>query len=212
MFCLPVRADDGSGSDSLRIAVVEADARGVRIEVEKTLDRTRRQGRLLLDSVALDEAQLLERPGLEVERELLPWAWTGLAAESVGGSDAVIELTAAYVKTRKQFDRVIGSFQAIKHPLVNALIQSEQSRSLTYAAAAAIVQGGNDAESLARMAVAAAGEAYAFAGSRAIQFHGGFGFTEDCDAHLYLRRAQSSRAMFGDPAHHRAWIARDLLD
>ncbi|HEU4428562.1 MAG TPA: acyl-CoA dehydrogenase family protein, partial [Myxococcota bacterium] len=100
----------------------------------------------------------------------------------------------------------------IKHPLVNVLIATEQLRSLVYAAASALDAGDPAAPLLARMAKAAASEAYPYACSRAVQFHGGYGFTEECDAHLYLRRALASRPAFGDAREHRAAIARALLD
>jgi alkylation response protein AidB-like acyl-CoA dehydrogenase len=206
LFCVPVRA----GAD-VKLALVPANAAGVSTESEKTLDATRRQARLRLDGVQIPDSNVLERPAAEVELGLLPLAWTAVAAESVGGAGAVLDLTAAYAATREQFGKAIGSFQAIKHPLVNVLIGVEQAKSLAYAAASAIDQNEADAALLARMAKAAAGDAFAFAGSRAIQFHGGYGFTEDCDAHLYLRRAQSSRAVFGDPSHHRGRIATELL-
>ena len=99
--------------------------------------------------------------------------------------------------------------RAIK--LVNVLIAVEQLRTLVYAAASALDAGDPEADRLARMAKAAASEAYPFACSRAVQFHGGYGFTEDCDAHLYLRRALASRPAFGDGREHRAAIAALLL-
>jgi alkylation response protein AidB-like acyl-CoA dehydrogenase len=206
LFCVPVTADG-----DLRVALVPAGASGVRVEAETTLDRTRRQGRLFLDDVPVDANALLERGAVEIEASLLPRAWLALAAESAGGASAALDMTAAYAATRKQFDRAIGSFQAIKHPLVNVLIQVEQTRSLVYAAASAIDQSADDAELLARMAKASASDAFVFAASRAIQFHGGYGFTEECDAHLYLRRAFASRAAFGDAGHHRARIADVLI-
>ena len=207
LFCVPVRADG-----DVRVAIVPAGARGVTVEAEETLDRSRRQGRVRLDDVPIDAGSLLERDAAEIEAVLLPRAWTALAAESAGGAASALDMTAAYAATRKQFDRAIGSFQAIKHPLVNVLVQVEQTRSLVYAAASAIDQSAEDAERLARMAKASASDAYVFAASRAIQFHGGYGFTEECDAHLYLRRAFASRAAFGDAAHHRARIADGLVD
>ena len=103
------------------------------------------------------------------------------------------------------------SFQAIKHPLANVLIAVEKARSLVYAAACALDQGNGEAPLLARMARVAADEAYGFATSRAIQFHGGFGFTDECDAHLFRRRAMASRVAFGSPAHHRQQIGALIL-
>jgi alkylation response protein AidB-like acyl-CoA dehydrogenase len=128
-----------------------------------------------------------------------------------GGADALLAMTSAYTATREQFGKPIGSFQAVKHPLVNVLVGVESLRSLVYAAATALDGGSEDAESLARMAKAKANEVYVFAASRAVQLHGGFGFTLDCDAQLYFKRAQSVRPAFGDSIEHRRWLANQLL-
>lgn len=204
VFCIPARVDE-----EVRIAVVRRDAPGVEVKGESVLDRTRRQARITLDG-AIPEA-LLQRPAGDVEAGLLPIAWMAVAAESVGGANAALDMTAAYAATREQFGKPIGAFQAIKHPLVNVLIATEHARSLTYATACAIDAGNDEAALLGRMAKATASDAYSFATSRAIQFHGGFGFTEECDAHLFRRRALSSRPAFGDADHHRQRIADAVL-
>jgi alkylation response protein AidB-like acyl-CoA dehydrogenase len=192
----------------LRLVLVRSDAAGITIEPELGLDPSRRTGRVLFVNAA---CETLAGDAEAAYRGWLPWAWLALAAEMAGGADAALTLTAAYAATRTQFDKPIGSFQAIKHPLVNVLIAVEQLRTLVYAAASALDAGDPEADRLARMAKAAASEAYPFACSRAVQFHGGYGFTEDCDAHLYLRRALASRPAFGDGREHRAAIAALLL-
>jgi alkylation response protein AidB-like acyl-CoA dehydrogenase len=206
LFVVPA-LDASNGA--LRIAVVESGAPGVRVEAESVLDASRRQGRVRFDDAACDP---LAGDAEAAWNGWRAWAQTALAAEMAGGADAALAMTASYAQTRTQFDRPIGSFQAIKHPLVNVLIATEQLRSLVYAAASAIDAGDASAALLARMAKAAASEAYPHACSRAIQFHGGYGFTEDCDAHLYMRRALASRPAFGDAREQRAAIARALLD
>ena len=162
-------------------------------------------------------------PAEAIFAHLLPRACAALAAEQAGGADALLSMTSAYAAERKQFGKPIGAFQAVKHPLVNVLIEVEQGRSLVYAAAVALdsldAAGSSaadgearvEAEELARMAKAHLSDAYGFAASRAIQLHGGFGFTFDCDAHLYFKRAQVSRAAWGDAAHHRRWIGDRLV-
>jgi alkylation response protein AidB-like acyl-CoA dehydrogenase len=198
-----------AASGALRIALVEAGARGVTVEAESVIDPSRRQGRVRFAGAACD---VLAGDAEAAWRAWLPWAQLALAAEMAGGADAALAMTAAYAQTRVQFDRPIGSFQGIKHPLVNVLIAVEQLRTLVYAAASALDAGDREAPLLARMAKAAASEAYPFACSRAVQFHGGYGFTADCDAHLYLRRALASRPAFGDARVQRAAIAEALLD
>ena len=204
---IPVR-----DADTLRLAVLDTQAPGVRIEPEIVLDPTRPQARVHLDDVALADDDLLESEAGAAFEAWLPWALLAIAAEAAGGADALLGETAAYTATRRQFERAIGSFQGVKHPLVNVLIGVEHARSLVYAAATALDEGHPEAESLCRMAKAQACDSYAFAGSRAIQYHGGYGFTDECSAHRYLRRAQSLRPAFGDSAAQRAWIAADLLD
>ena len=206
LFVVPARERT---SGALRIAVVEAGAQGVRVHAESVLDPSRRQGRVRFEDAACEP---LAGDAEAAWGAWCAWAQTALAAEMAGGADAALALTAAYAQTRVQFDRPIGSFQAIKHPLVNVLVAIEQLRSLVYAAASALDAGDAAALLLARMAKAAASETYPNACSRAVQFHGGYGFTDDCDAHLYLRRALASRPAFGDAREHRAAIASSLLD
>ncbi len=203
-FLLPCRRNGG-----VVLAVVSATAEGLSREGETTLDPTRAQGRLQLDGVVPEG--ILEADAGSVEEDFLPLAWAAMAAESVGGASAALDMTARYAAEREQFGKPIGAFQAIKHPLANVLIAVEQARSLVYAAACALDQKNGDAPLLARMARVAADEAYGFATSRAIQFHGGFGFTDECDAHLFRRRAMASRVAFGTPAHHRQQIAAMIL-
>jgi len=202
LFLVPFR--EGGGT---RIALLDARAPGVKVEPEIGLDRTRRSGRLHLQQVAVADEAVLPAAAEEILDYLLPRACTALAAEMAGGADALLNMTAAYATTRVQFGKPIGSFQAVKHPLVNVLVAIEQLRSLVYAAAAALDAASPEAEMLARMAKAQANETYPFAAGRAVQLHGGFGFTIDCDAHLYFKRAQCTRPAFGDATHHRRWIA-----
>ena len=194
-----------------RFALVPARAAGARIEPEIVLDRTRRSARVNLDAVQLAGDAFLPIPADELLAKLTPWACLALAAEMAGGADALLTLTSAYTATREQFGKPIGSFQAVKHPLVNVLMGVEGLRSLVYAAATALDAGEADGEALARMAKAKACDVYVFAASRAVQLHGGFGFTLDCDAHLYLKRAQTTRPAFGDAMHQRRWLAEKLL-
>jgi len=126
----------------------------------------------------------------------------------------VLALTVAYLNTRSAFGRKIGSYQALKHGCVDILIGLERARSHLYHAATLLADadgGGADAEIALRMAKAEAGDAFALAGDRAVQFHGGFGFTWDCDAQLYLRRALWLQPWFGDSAHQRKRLAERLL-
>ncbi len=204
LFVVPVREP---GREAIGVALVESGP-GVAVEAEKGLDPSRRQARVRFDAAP---AELLPATAAEAS-SLLSEALVAISAELVGVADVLLSMTAEYAATRQQFSRAIGGFQGLKHPLVNVLIQVEHARSLMYAAASALASHDEEAELLARMAKVAASEAAVFAASRAIQFHGGFGYTDECDAHLYLRRARCGRPAFGDPASHRAWIAARVID
>ena len=130
-----------------------------------------------------------------------------------GGHASTLNLIIDYLKTRKQFDHYIGSYQALKHPTVDVLIGLEATRSHLYHAATIYDAGSpQEKESALRMLKAVASEGFSFAGDRAIQFHGGFGFTYECDAQLFLRRALFCQYQFGDETHQRALLQHLLLD
>ncbi len=193
-----------------RLALIPRD----RIETsrrEVIIDETKRS--YTFDVPEFGEEDLLPSTAPALERiELV--ANLLQAAELSGASMACIDYTLDYLKTRKQFGKTIGAYQALKHPTVDAFVESEKARSLVYAAATHVdKQGGNrsDGEIAVRMANAQAEKALSFAADRSIQFHGGFGFTYDCDAQLYRRRAMFAASQFGDAAFHRARLAELLL-
>ncbi len=177
---------------------------------ETVIDETRRSFQLRLDGMSVPKSSLLNvsktpeaLSHLHLASNLL------LSAEMCGGAVSAIDYTVDYLQTRKQFGKTIGSYQALKHPIVDAHVNYEKARSHLYSAAHTFTQQG-EGEIATRMAKSTACEAFAFAADRAIQFHGGFGFTYDCDAQLYRRRAIWCEAMQGDGAYHRKKLA-DLL-
>jgi len=136
------------------------------------------------------------------------------AAEATGSTAACLDIVVEYLQTRKQFGKLIGSYQGLKHPTVEILTAMDSARSHCYHAATVVGAEtlDEDAEIACRMAKAQATDALCFAGDRAIQFHGGMGFTYECDAMLYMRRAQWVQPCFGDAYHHRKRLAPLLLD
>ena len=136
-------------------------------------------------------------------------AWLLASAEAAGGIAGVLDVVLEYLNTRVAFGRKIGSYQALKHTCADILVGLERSRSHV-CHAATLIATGQDPEIALRMAKAESGDSFSFAGDRAVQFHGGFGFTYDCDAQLYLRRALWLQAWFGDAAHQRRMLADAL--
>jgi alkylation response protein AidB-like acyl-CoA dehydrogenase len=179
------------------------------------IDETKRAARLDLSGVTVPSSALLEtgktRSALRDVRLLGALL---VAAEATGSSAACLDTVVEYLKTRKQFGKLIGSYQALKHPTVDMLCAMDSARSFIYHAGSVVgdAELDQDAETACRMAKAQATDALLFAGDRAVQFHGGMGFTYECDAQLYIRRAQWSQQQFGDSCHHRKRLASLLLD
>jgi len=177
---------------------------------ETVIDETRRSYQLDLDGITVPVDQLLEGSdfqAIEFASLLL------LSAEITGGLVGSIHTIVEYLNTRRAFDKVIGSYQALKHPTVKILLDLEASRSHLYHAATVLADdNAGEAEIALRMAKAHGSAAFTFAGDRAVQFHGGFGFTYECDAQLYLRRALWCQYQFGDEAYHRQLLEPILLD
>jgi alkylation response protein AidB-like acyl-CoA dehydrogenase len=191
------------------VFVVTADAPGLTRTEMNTIDRTRRQAQLEF----VDVPGVLIGPdggaGPAVARMLDDVA-VALAAEQVGGATRAMEMACDYARTREQFGRPIGAFQAIKHRCAEMLVQVESARSLAYYAMWASADGAADRALAASLAKAFCSDAFAWVAAENIQVHGGIGFTWEHPAHLYFKRAQSSRVLFGDPAHHRELAAQRL--
>jgi alkylation response protein AidB-like acyl-CoA dehydrogenase len=134
-----------------------------------------------------------------------------LAAEELGAAEACMDSAVAYAKVREQFGQPIGSFQAVKHRCADMLVWVESARSAAHYAAWAAGQAGVELQAIASMAQVYCSEALFFCAGESIQVHGGIGFTWEHDAHLFFKRAQSAKALFGTPAFHRERIALGLL-
>lgn len=193
--------------DKTRLALIEPGRLSARREV--IIDETRRSYTFDVPEVSEDDLLPPETTTAALDRiELV--ANLLQAAELSGAAQACVDYTVDYLKTRKQFGKLIGAYQALKHPAVDTFVEAEKARSLAYAAATHFEKQG-DGEIAVRMAAVQAQKALSFAADRSIQFHGGFGFTYDCDAQLYRRRAMFAASQYGDPAYHRAKLAELLL-
>ena len=180
------------------------------IRREVIIDETKRSYELNLDRVLIGESELMDMAKTQAALNHIHLAANLLsAAELTGGCQSCIDYTVEYLGTRKQFGKLIGAFQALKHPTVDAFVDYQKARSLLYTAAFNFaVQG--EGEIAVRMATSKAVETMSFAADRSIQFHGGFGFTYDCDAQLYRRRAIFNASQYGDARYHKQKLA-DLL-
>jgi len=202
------------GAPALAIVRTEQLAEGA-ITANTLIDQTKRSATVEFTGVTVAPADMVTGPGVASalrDFQLLGALLT--AAEATGSAASCLDTIVDYLKTRKQFGKLIGSYQALKHPAVEILTQVDASRSFIYHAATLVGEDplDRDAEIACRMAKAQATETLRYAGDRAVQFHGGMGFTDECDAQLYIRRAQWSQQQFGDAQHHRKRLAKLLLD
>ena len=179
------------------------------------IDETKRAAKVDFTGVGIDRSALMCGEQLTaVLRDINLLGALMVAAEATGSAAACLDVVVGYLQTRKQFGKLIGSYQSLKHPTVDILTGMDSARSHVYHAATVVGDGPLDAnaEIACRMAKAQATDALTYAGDRAIQFHGGMGFTYECDAQLYLRRGQWAQQQFGDAYHHRKRLASLLLD
>ncbi|HEU4427489.1 MAG TPA: acyl-CoA dehydrogenase family protein [Myxococcota bacterium] len=131
-------------------------------------------------------------------------ATIGLCAEMLGGMQQAFALTLEHLKTRKQFDVPIGSFQALKHRAADVFIELELAKSAVMAAARAVDENSPELAKLASLAKAKCSDAYLLAAHEGVQMFGGVGMTDEYDIGLYLKRARAAELTFGDAAFHRA--------
>ena len=200
--------------EELALLVVPAKAGGLSISPMSSIDLTRKICEVNFSGVKVASEDMLAAgaSALAALGRARAIATTGLVAEMTGGMQRLLDITVDYAKTRKQFGRPIGQFQAVQHQCADMLLYSESSRSAAYYAAYAIQEGTPDAQLAVSVAKAYASEAYRETGNRAIQVHGGMGFTWENDAHLFYRRAKVSEQMFGDAIYHREQIAKLVVD
>jgi alkylation response protein AidB-like acyl-CoA dehydrogenase len=149
-------------------------------------------------------------PAWAAIRQALDLALVALAGEQAGGARRCLEFTVEYAKSRIQFGRPIGSFQAIKHMAADLLLETESAISAARNAAARLAEGGSDAGEAISLAAFACADAFTTTTATSVQMHGGIAFTWVHPAHLYLRRARADAQLFGPPAVHRERYLQEL--
>jgi alkylation response protein AidB-like acyl-CoA dehydrogenase len=201
-------------SNGLELFRVASDAQGLSRESVPALDLTRKLAKLSFAATpATRQSEGDQTQGLE---RALALTLTALAAEQVGGAEWCLDTAVDYAKSRLQFGRPIGSFQAIKHKCADMLLEVEFAKTASYNAcwsAADCIEGDADWDEFletAHIAKAFCSEAFYHTAAENIQIHGGMGFTWEHPAHLYFKRAKASELLFGDATHHREALADKL--
>jgi alkylation response protein AidB-like acyl-CoA dehydrogenase len=179
----------------LQLHLVDGTASGLRRTRVETLDATRPMATLEFDGVSA--VPLGDPITTATLSHLVDVANTVLAAEMVGGIEAAMTMAVDYAKIRIQFNRPIGSFQAIKHRCAEMAVELDAARAAALYAAFVAAEDSQELTVVAPLAKATAASAFDFAAEWNIQIHGGIGFTWEHDAHLYYRRAVADKVLFG---------------
>ena len=200
-------SDKDSDDAALGLFLVEKGAAGLTVENLEGMDLTRRLTRLTL---ANTPAQKLDgtNDAKGALTAALQRASFVLSAEGIGGIRWIIDTSVAYAKTREQYGRLIGSYQAVAHPLVDRMLELTSSTSALYNAAYALDERPGEVAEAVSLAKAQTSDSYRQAGYTGVQTHGGIGFTWEHDMQLYFRRGSASWSLFGDPPYHREQMLR----
>ncbi|WP_019633364.1 acyl-CoA dehydrogenase family protein [Actinomadura atramentaria] len=191
-----VPADDGG------LYTVDASAPGVRATEVTALDMTRR-----LSDVAFSGAPAVRVGGADALDAALTTGAALLAAEQLGVAERCLAMTVEYVRTRYQFGRPVGSYQALKHRLADLWASVTQGRAVVRYAAGCAARGDADLPVAAAVAQAHCSPLAVRAAEECVQMHGGIGFTWEHPAHLYLKRAKAASIALGTADRHRAALA-----
>jgi alkylation response protein AidB-like acyl-CoA dehydrogenase len=181
---------------------------GLKIELLGGLDLSRRFGRVKFDDVEVPADAVVgdvDQADTDVDN-LMALALALQCAETVGSTDRMYEVLLGFVRDRKSFGRPIGSYQAIKHRLVDMLLWLESAKAATVASLKA-VQAGSDALSAARVAKSYVADRCPVILRECLQLHGGIGFTWEYDLHLYMRRVETNAVIYGGADYHRDRLA-----
>lgn len=200
--------------EELCLCLVRPGETGVTIIPTPGIDATRKLCRIDFDGARVKEEDIVA-VGAAAEMAVHHGMQVGavmVCAEMVGAMQWMLETTVEYAKTRKQFDQVIGSFQAIQHKCADMLLKLESARSATYYAAWAVTEQTDDADRAVSVAKSYASDAAREVGNLAVQSLGGIGFTWEHDLQLFYKRNKLNEFLFGDPTFHRERIARAIID
>jgi len=196
--------DEGLGA-----FVVESDAAGLSIAGLPTFDHTLRLAEITFEDVRAKHISA-RIPVWDAVSRALDIALVALAGEQAGAAKHCLSSTVDYAKTRIQFGRAIGSFQAVKHMAADLLLETESAISAARNAAARLAEGAEGTAQAVSLAAFACADAFVTTAATSIQMHGGIAFTWEHPAHLYLRRARADAQLLGSSSFHRERFIQQL--
>ncbi len=203
-------ARTGSASEDISLFLVDAKSAGVSVALLDTMAGDK-QCEVVLDGVTVPASDALGEinGGWPILQKTLLMSAVAKSAEMIGAAEKVLEMAVTYVKDREQFGRAVGAFQAVQHHCANMLTYADTNKFMTYEAAWRIASG-LPFEKHAAMCKAWVGESHRRLVALGHQVHGGIGFMEEHDLHLYYKRAKAAEQMFGDPDFHRELVAQQM--
>ena len=209
-FIIGVFRSRGRDAAGVSLFLVPRETPGISVSPLQSIDQTRRPCEVVFRDVDVPASARLadDSRGWGLISRIIDAACVVLAADSLGGAQRALEMSVEYAKVREQFGRPIGSFQAVKHILAEMVSDIEPARSLVWYAAYACDAEPRSAARAAAMAKARLNDVYSRTANRAVQIHGGIGFTWEHDMHLWFKRAKWNETAFGDATFHRERVAQ----
>jgi alkylation response protein AidB-like acyl-CoA dehydrogenase len=200
----------GRGEDGVSLLLVDRGAPGITVKPLDIFDQTRRVYEVEFKNTIVPTTALVGGEGTswKILARLIDAACVALAADSLGGAQKALEMAVEYTKVRTQFNRPIASFQALKHMAAEMVSDIEPARSLVWYAAHAFDALPREASRAASLAKARLSDVYSRTTNRAVQMHGGIGFTWEHDMHFWFKRAKWNEFAFGDATYHRERLAQ----
>jgi alkylation response protein AidB-like acyl-CoA dehydrogenase len=211
LIIAPFRTGKGSKpNEGITLFLIDPKDEGVKTTILRGIDLARKNCQVDFQGVRVKKDRVLGgvNQGGAIFRKLVQKSIVALSAEMIGGAEAALAKAVDYAKIREQFGRPIGAFQGIKHPLAEIYVDIELAKGLVYYAALSLENSLEDGEISVSAAKSAISEAFTRIGMESILVHGGVGYTWECDAHLFLRRAKWSEFTLGDATYHRERIAQ----
>ena len=196
-------------NDGIGLYCIDVQSPGISLAYDRIVDLTRDQGRATFTD-APAQCIAAANSGADALDASRPALLCLVAADIAGACEWLLQTTADYAKIRTQFDRPIGFFQAVKHPIVNMMIAADETRSLVYNAACAFDSDPADAQRTAYLAKSSASDTAEFCANRSTQLHGGIGFTWEADVQIYHKRVIHGQHLFGDGVWQRKKLAELL--
>ena len=196
---------DGSIDDSSGISLFLVDPNSKGIEITKTsMVDSRNAASIQFKDAIVPSSEILgeQNNGAGILEEVLDRAQIAISAEMLGNASQAFDITLEYLKERKQFGAVIGTFQALQHRAAEMYSELELTKSSVIAACNAVDENSNDLKRMASLAKFKAGETNYLVTNEAVQMHGGVGVTDEYDVGLYMKRARVTEQIFGNSEYH----------